>query len=88
MEEKENNNEKNDIQSLIIDYKEEKKEEEDFDTKMNSLFTQLDPKIEKVKRYAIMDVPLSQIEINKYKFNYNFKPDNNYNNINSNKLKK
>ena len=73
MEEKEKNS---DIQSLMIDYIEDKKEEETFETKMDSLFNQLDVQFEKVKRYANIDVPLDQIEIDKYKFKYNYQPEN------------
>ena len=77
MEEKDNN-EIGDVQSLLIKSpEEEKKEEENFDTKMDSLFSQLDAQMEKVKRYAIIDLPLDQVEINQYKFKYTFQPDNN-----------
>ena len=44
---------------------------------MDSLFNQLDSQIEKVKIYANIDIPLDQMEINQYKFKYNFLPDNN-----------
>ena len=77
MEEKDNN-EIGDVQSLLIKSpEEEKKEEENFDTKMDSLFSQLDAQMEKVKRYANIDLPLDQVEINQYKFKYTFQPDNN-----------
>ena len=77
MEEKDNNG-IGDVQSLLINYtEEEKKEEENFDSKMDSLFNQLDSQIEKVKIYANIDIPLDQMEINQYKFKYNFLPDNN-----------
>ena len=76
MEEKDNN-EIGDVQSLLIKSpEEEKKEEENFDTKMDSLFSQLDAQMEKVKRYANIDLPLDQVEINQYKFKYTFQPDN------------
>ena len=62
MEEKDNN-EIGDVQSLLIKSpEEEKKEEENFDTKMDSLFSQLDAQMEKVKRYANIDLPLDQVE--------------------------
>ena len=77
MEEKEING-NNDIQSLLINNTEEEKEEENFEAKMDSLFSKLDAQFEKVKRYANMDIPLSQVEINKYRFRYNFQPDNNF----------
>ena len=80
MEEKENNHKSSEVQSLFIDYAEEKKEEETFESKMDSLFNQLDEQFEKVKKYANFDIPLDQIELNQYKFKYNFENDNIYNN--------
>ena len=49
MDENEINNRSSDVQSLVIDIPVEKKEE-DFETKMNSLFNQLDEQFEKVKK--------------------------------------
>ena len=65
MEEK---NSGKDVQSLLMDYAEEKVEEETFESKMDSLFNQLDAQFEKVKRYANIDIPLDQVEIDQYKF--------------------
>ena len=78
--------ETSDVQSLVIDYSGEKKEEENFDKKMDSLFNQLDEQFEKVKRYANIDVPLDQIELNQYKFKFAFQNDNNYNTYNNENL--
>ena len=78
--------ETSDVQSLVINYSGEKKEEENFETKMDSLFNQLDEQFEKVKRYANIDVPLDQIELNQYKFRYDFKNDNYYNTYNNENL--
>ena len=82
MEDKENNYKDNEIQSLYIDYVGEKKEEETFESKMDSLFNQLDEQFEKVKKYSNFDIPLDQIELNQYKFKYNFQNDNGNNIIN------
>ena len=84
MEEKENNHKSSEVQSLFIEYAEEKKEEETFESKMDSLFNQLDEQFEKVKKYANFDIPLDQIELNQYKFKYNFENDKG-NNIYNNK---
>ena len=74
-----------DVQSLLMDYAEEKVEEETFESKMDSLFNQLDAQFEKVKRYANIDIPLDQVEIDQYKFKYNYKlPDFNNNILNNN----
>ena len=79
MEEK---NSGKDVQSLLMDFPEEEKvEEETFESKMDSLFNQLDAQFEKVKRYANVDVPLDQVEIDQYKFKYNNKLPENKNNI-------
>ena len=85
MDENEINNRPSDIQSLVIDIPVEKKEE-DFETKMNSLFNQLDEQFEKVKRYANIDIPLDQIELNQYKFRSNFQPNYNFDNFKNENL--
>ena len=61
MEEKENNHKSSEEQSLFIEYAEEKKEEETFESKMDSLFNQLDEQYEKVKKKANFDIQLDQI---------------------------
>ena len=85
MDENEINNRSSDVQSLVIDIPVEKKEE-DFETKMNSLFNQLDEQFEKVKRYANIDIPLDQIELNQYKFRSNFQPNYNFDNFKNENL--
>ena len=85
MDENEINNRSSDVQSLVIDIPVEKKEE-DFETKMNSLFNQLDEQFEKVKRYANIDIPLDQIELNQYKFRSNFQPNCNFDNFKNENL--
>ena len=74
-----------DVQSLLMNYAEDKVEEETFESKMDSLFNQLDAQFEKVKIYANIDIPLDQVEIDQYKFKYNYKlPDFNNNILNNN----
>ena len=85
MDENEINNRSSDVKSLVIDIPVEKKEE-DFETKMNSLFNQLDEQFEKVKRYANIDIPLDQIELNQYKFRSNFQPNYNFDNFKNENL--
>ena len=56
---------RNEIQNLIIDYTEEKKEEETFDSKMDSLFNQLDESMNVLKKCARKDEELNQKQLEK-----------------------
>ena len=67
------------VQSLYINYAPEKKEEETFESKMDFLFNQLDEQFKKVKQYANFDIPLDQVELNQYKFKYDFQNNNEIN---------
>ena len=83
------NIETNIIQSLNLNYGEEKKEDNlNFGQKMNSLLNQLEVHLENVKKYANMKMPLDSMDINNlYPYNKAFNRiyNNNYNvNMNSN----
>ena len=56
---------RNEIQNLIIDYTGEKKEEETFDSKMDSLFNQLDESMNVLKECARKDEELNLKQLEK-----------------------
>ena len=71
------------IQSLNLDYGDEKKEEEDnFAKKMSSLLNKLDVQLENVKKYTNLNMPIESlnIDISQYKMNFPNKLNNIINN--------
>ena len=79
---------KREIQSLLVDYQEESKKsgEDEFDSKMNSLFEQLDTQLEKIKQYANINIPFQLIDYDS-KYDSQKKDDNNNsNNKNNNNI--
>ena len=73
------------IQSLDLDYLNDKKEDEnDFSTKMNSLMSKLEVELNNVKKFASLKAPLNSqdIDFSRYKFNFNNQINNFDNNNN------
>ena len=88
------------IQSLNLDFGDNKNEEEneDFNSKMKSLYSQLETQLDAVKKYANLKMPLEYVDLdlspynislnNKFKYNFdnvqsNFKNNENFIEINN-----